>query len=246
MFKKKTKTVAEVIQAVNSRVEELTKKSADKGQGIEEKKLAISKLLADLALADDQKNQESLKLARKALERMTESYNDTNEQITLLQGQRSQLERELIEARVRDLPPLVTKQAEDFNLIFAEAVKAVEVLRGIQGRMMEKQSAFKSLSSEYDQCCRSLEIVQPLEIGIGLGALAGQGSPYGSSFVVSDQVETFCASIIIYQSKIEASKNFKIENPDYTKTVQETADRDAQPYEFHLLRNHKIFGQNMH
>lgn len=246
MFQKKTKSVAEAIQGVDARIIELEGKKQSKGKDIDEKKEAISKLLASLAMAENEKDAESLKLARKSLERLTENFNDLTEQLSMLQVSREGLQKELLEARLRDLPPLIEKEAEDFNSIFAEAVAAVEVLRAIQSRMLEKQDAFRSLSTEYDRSTRTLGIIEPLNLKTGPGELALIGGAFGGSFVIPplDKPEVFVGAMIAYEAKLEGYRTFQIQNPDFEKNLQETHDKDSQPYEFRLLQNRKNFGSH--
>jgi hypothetical protein len=198
-------------------------------------------------MAENEKDAESLKLARKSLERLTENFNDLTEQLTMLQGSREGLQKELLEARVRDLPASLEVEATAFNSIFNEAVKVVEQLRAIQSRMLAKQDAFRSLSSEYDQCTRSLGIIEPLNLKTGLGELALIGGAFGGSFTVAPVplVETFTASIAIYAAKIEAYKNFQEANPNFDKNVAEQADKMSQPYEFRPMQRPKLFGRDI-
>lgn len=244
MFLKKTKSVAEAITGVDGRIRELGEKRDAKATDIEEKRGAISKLLASLAMAENEKDAESLKLARKSLERLTENFNDLTEQLSMLQGSREGLQKELLEARIRDLPASIEAEATAFNSIFNEAVKAVEQLRTIQVKMLERQNSYKALSQEYDACCRSLEVIQPLQV-IGLGVLANVGGAYHSSFTVPEDTATFCQSIIIYEAKIKDSADFVQKNPGYQESLEATNNKDSKPWEFHLLQNRKIFGRDI-
>lgn len=231
MFFKKAINIQEKMSAINERIAELEKKRNSKFQDVQEKKGQIAILLGELALGDDEKKQASLALARKALERITESYEDLNQQLTLLQENRKALELEYRQAEIRELPTRIEAIAEEFNALLKRAIGAASILSDLHKELREKEQAFLSLSRQYEDSSKELNIFQPLTLKQGLGELSTVNSPYRSDFQVMN-IEFFLQSLISYQNQIRNHEIHEKEHPHWGHEEHQRQLEAAKPPDF--------------
>ena len=148
MFKKKAKNVEKSLAAVDARILEFQKKKDSRAKDIAEKKQEIGSLLATLAIEPTDKAEESLKLAKKALERMTDSYNDVSLQVGFLSDHRKQLEKEFLAAQTRDLPGEMEKHIKAFNETLEVALGVMDTFKDVYDKMKASETTFISLCKE--------------------------------------------------------------------------------------------------
>jgi len=222
-FLKKSHTVEEKLDAINVRISELTKKRDSKAKDIAERKTDCSRFLATLAMGDDSKAEESLKLARRGLERLNESLSDLNTQIVLLQEQKGKLAIEFKQARLRDIPPLLDEKAKGFNTLLAEALKQAEVLKNIHGRMAETEQQFKNLFSEHGKICGELCVVQPLDLQESFG-----GPSFADIRFSLPGISVFLGSLLGYRASVEGRSAFLKANPNMQRDLAATREMDFE------------------
>jgi hypothetical protein len=216
VFEKKSKNVAERMMAIDSRILELRKKRDSKSADMKQKEAEISTLLGTLAMGTNAKAQESLKLGRTALGRMTETYNDLAQQVGLLENNRKGLEREFLEALIRDLPGRMELSLEEFNQVLDDSLRVMETLRDMHTKLRDAEKVFTDLMKEYQDTCTKLGVVQPLDLPIGLGALARVPSPWAMSFATPEFL-FFIQSLEGYRLKLAGYEGFKAADPNYDR-----------------------------
>lgn len=222
-FFKKSGNVEQKIEAINSRILELTKKRESKAKDIQERSLDASRYLGELALNDNPKAEEGLKNARKGLERLAESLSDLDTQIDLLQSQKGNLAVELKQAKLRDLPPMLDENSKAFNSLLVEALKQAEVLKGIHGRMAEIEQQFKLLFDEYNKFCGELGIIQPLELKESFG-----GPDFGDIRFAMGGFSYFLTNLVAYANAVQGRIAFEKANPNNAKHISDTRIMDFE------------------
>ncbi len=241
MFQKKSKNIQESILAVDSRILELQKRKTAKEKDVEECKDNVGQILGLLALSENSENVERLKTGKKALERTEEVYSDICQQLDFLTKEKVKLDRELLEAQLRDLPLKAEEAAQSFNKILDECLPAMEVLRDLHTKLKEAETAFITLGQQHQNACTKLNIVKGLELRQGLGLLAFIGGPYSMNFSVPD-FHSFIGNLEAYKLKVADYENFKKSNPNYEKDIAETREHDRKSGEMEFGKSFdKVF-----
>ena len=159
-----------------------------------------------------------------------ENLEDLKLQLNFLLQEEKKLGVELLEAKVRDLPEQMEEKAKTFNVALEEALKKMEALKSVWEKMRANQDDFKALSKEYFSACEKLQVVKPLELKIGFGALAHESSPLGMSFQLPDFL-FLLGSLEAYRKKLASVAEFKKSNPNYQADIEKVQEHDRKSSE---------------
>lgn len=207
MFLKREKGLAERQQAVSEKLVALKRQIANKEAGILEAKSTLAKCLGSLALEESDANQESVKHARRALERQTDGLGDLQTMASALEQEITRLGVEKLQALVRETPEKVQAIVTDLNTLLGLAVEGLGALRKIHTGLWAGQENLRRVLQERAAALNMLGLVEPLEVPAGFGGLAGDNVPathrYTPQIPLPNLLDKFVAEILSYELRLQ-------------------------------------------
>lgn len=231
LFHRKVNVTEERIEAINLRLIDLEKKRLRKVGEVELKKSDLATVLGQLAMKESPEKEEIHKHAKKALERMEESYQELLQQIEFLKKERIKMETEKLKAIVRESPEQAEAIAEEFNKLLDHGLEAVDVLKALFNQLKEHENRFNEVIKERQFALNHLGELEPLSIKTGLGKMAFVPSPHGFSVNLPDRFSgNFLENLIHYKSKTEDYEEFKKANPKFYENIEEDRKEESKGF----------------
>jgi len=224
MFLKKSKTVQERMAAIDGRIAELNEKKKTKWADLEERKYHVSQLLGELAEKDNPQTEENLKTAKKSVERLEEVHADLSTQLSLLEKNKTVLQKEYAEARLRETVDLGKEQAQAWHDLLRKALGATNVLKDIYDQMKNAEAEFTKLSAEHRDCEEKL------------GQFGGW-SPSPAIPYILPEFYHFIGSITAYDQQLRERAEFLKANPNLEAQEKQIEEHFKQRDEFHSWIN---------
>ncbi len=204
IFTRKEKTVQERLTAVNERLGTLEKQVISKEKSIADAHAVLSDALGTLALEPNENNEAAAKRGRVALSRQQESLEDLKIMVKALQTERAKLQKEGLQALIREAPAKAAEHAEAYNMVLAESAKLLQVLRSFRMELLMQQGAYKEVLKQRADALRELGITEGLTMQVGLGELALAPTPYRHIQETPDgTLDKFLGALIYYEAKLK-------------------------------------------
>ena len=213
---------------MDERLRELREKAEDQEKKIAAKKEDLGRVIGELAVKESSENEENLKSCKKALERMTETLDETKAMILSLEIERGRLSVEMAEAEIREIPNQLEELCRGFNNLLDEGIVLLEGIETLHKKLQATQADFFSLSNKRSNALSKLGRMEGLVISEGLGKLSQVGSPHGQSFSVPTEVGLFISTLKRYREALENFEKFQKDNPNFKEDVEKTTIRDKE------------------
>ncbi len=238
MFLNKTSRTGTKLEALEARIQELRERVEDREKSIKEKQEEAGRFLAEVAINETSENQENLKSARKSIEKMKETLEESQMMLTAALLERDRLKIEMCEATIRESPAQLESLAKDFNNLLDEGLTLLDAIDTLHNKLKSMQDNFHTILNRRQNSLSQVGRIEGLVISEGLGRLSQISGPHRQFFDVPVTADKFIASLKAYKQALYNCEKFQQSNPSFDADVEKIRERDKESSKFdrYILR----------